>query len=200
MLTKIAIKVTNNLIENHIISKEDFELYSFGLKSSLIIAINIIVTLIIGFSLRMPIESLLILVVFIPLRSCAGGIHASNNTLCLFISALMIVSILIFTKWLLLYFTLNLTLMTVVGLVAAVITFILAPVQDANKPLNANEAQLFKKRTLKVLFAEISFLIIMLCFRIDTVVLVIALTLCIVCLSVCAGAVKNMIDRKFISN
>jgi accessory gene regulator B len=191
MFDKFALKITETLVENGVINDADSEVYVFGFKNGFVILFNIAITLTIGFILGMALESLLFLFVFIPLRSCAGGIHASNNTRCLILSAIAIVLLLIIANIILV--VVNVPMIVVTSAICVAVIYILAPVQDANKPLDDDEIKLYKKRTTKILCAEFGLLLILLPlgFRLATIVL--TLTLLFVCLSVCAGALKNKV-------
>jgi len=189
MFAKYAQKLTGNLIKNMVISESDAEVYRFGFEAGFAIIANVLVTLIVGFILGMPLESLLLLAVFIPLRSCAGGIHASNNIKCTVLSALAVFSSLIAAHIAVSY--LNAVVVLIAGVACSAIILALAPVQDANRPLDKAETRLLKQRTLKVLCAEITILILLLSFGLKAAALVLVCTLCLVCLSICVGALKN---------
>jgi len=189
MLEKYAIKITANLVENKVINEADSEVYSFGLKNGFIILLNLVITLLIGFILRMPLESLLFLLVFIPLRSCAGGIHASNNVRCMILSVIAVVLLLITANFIVAVMTAS--IIVAAATVCALVIYLLSPVQDANKPLDDEEIKLYRKRTLKVLCVEFGLLLILLFFGFNLAATVLTLTLLFVCFSLCAGALKN---------
>ena len=193
MLEKYAIKITANLVENKVINEADSEVYSFGLKNGFIILLNLVITLLIGFILRMPLESLLFLLVFIPLRSCAGGIHASNNVRCMILSVIAVVLLLITAN--LIVAIMSAPIIIAAASFCAFVIYGLSPVQDANKPLDDDEIKLYKKRTFKVLCVEFGLLLILLFFRLNLAATVLTLTLLFVCFSVCAGALKNKLKH-----
>ncbi|MCL2248944.1 MAG: accessory gene regulator B family protein [Oscillospiraceae bacterium] len=193
MFNKFALKITESLVENSVINEVDSEIYVFGFKNGFVILFNIAVTLTIGFILGMPLESLLFLFVFIPLRSCAGGIHASNNTRCLILSAIAVVLLLIAANMIMT--VVNIPMIVITAVVCVAVLYMLSPVQDANKPLDDDEIKLYKKRTTKILCAEFGLLLILSLFGFRLASIVLTLTLLFVCFSVCAGALKNKINN-----
>ena len=193
MFTKAATKLTALLVNNQIISEEDFEVYCFGFKAGFVILLNVLVTISIGFILWMPLESLLILLVFIPLRSCAGGIHTSNNIKCFFASTFFVFLVLIAARAVYGLFDMPVSILT--GFICSIIIFALAPVQDANKPLNNEDKRKLKRHTLRVLCILFGLLLVLFFLRFVIAVNVFVFTLFLVCLSVCTGALKNYIKH-----
>jgi len=189
MFSKSALKITDYLVQNRIISESDSEIYSFGFKAGFAMLANIAITLAIGVIMGMLLESLLMLAIFVPLRSCAGGVHASNNIKCLLLSVIAVFLVLIMAREASGFF--NDTLIFIIGVVCSIIIFILAPVQDANKPLNKDDCKVLKRRSLKALCIELSLFLMLLYLGFKTATIVFILTLSLTCLSVCIGALKN---------
>jgi accessory gene regulator B len=190
MFDKYASKITASLVENNVINEVESEIYSFGFKNCFVILTNIVIVLAIGFVTGMPLESLLFLFAFAPLRSCAGGIHTSSNLRCVILSAVTIFALLITAN--LIEGFMTALIMISASVVFAAVIYVLSPVQDANKPLDAAEVKLYKKRTKIVLCIEFCVLLIFLYFELNSAALILNLTLVLVCLSVCAGALKNL--------
>jgi len=193
MFNKTATRLTENLIKNQIISESDSEIYRFGFETGFVLLVNVAVTLSFGFILGMPIESIIVLLVLIPLRSCAGGIHASNNIKCIILSTFLFSIVLIASR-----FSQSITsiaMILVLGIACSIIILALAPVQDANKPIKKDEARTLKQRTLKVLLIEIAILSLLLFLGFNLAATVLAFTLFLVCISVSVGALRNYITR-----
>jgi len=193
MFTKAAKNLTDGLVRSHVIPESDFEVYCFGFEVGLAMAVNLLLSFIIGLLIGMPLESLLLLAVFIPLRSCAGGFHASSHFRCLWLSVLTVLAVLVSARLAANLFTPALTLL--LGGASATLIGMLAPVQDANRPLDKAEVHLFKRRTKIALCANLLVLILLLVFGFETSAMVSALTLLVVCLSLCAGAAKGLFLR-----
>jgi len=88
------------------------------------------------------------MVTFIPLRSYAEGFHASSHAKCFWLSTLAVTAILIVARLALNIYSAGLVMLS--GIICATIIAILAPVQDANKPLDDAENRIFKRRTRKI--------------------------------------------------
>lgn len=135
-------KITNLLVQSEIISAEEKELYEYGLHQGFILLANIFTTILLGWILNMTIESIIFLVAYIPLRSYAGGYHAKTPFRCYILSIVMISATLLVVRkpiW-------NLFSVISVSATTSTIIFLLAPVEDKNKPLQENERREFKKR------------------------------------------------------
>jgi len=193
MFAKGALKITERLVQNQIIPESDFEIYAFGFESGFAMVTNVIITAIIGFILGMPLESLLMLAVFIPLRSCAGGIHASNNMKCLVLSSISVFLVLVAARAAQDLFSVIFIL--AVAIACSAIIFALAPVQDANKPIGKDDARILKRRTIKVLCFEIGLFVVLLSFGLIVASLVMTFTLFLVCLSLGFGVLKNYVQK-----
>lgn len=86
MFKKTACKITQRLCEKDIISERDFDLYEYGFNMGITVLLNLISTIVIGVIAGKVFESIAFLVFYIPLRSYAGGYHASTPRRCNFIS------------------------------------------------------------------------------------------------------------------
>lgn len=91
------------LIRNNIILDDDIELYRFGIECFLLKVINFVSYFFIGFLIKMPIETLIIGLVVIPLRRSAGGYHAKTRVGCYAFSCTVLLSMLCMCKILSVY-------------------------------------------------------------------------------------------------
>lgn len=150
MFRKAAYKITQNLCKENIIPKDDFELYEYGFNMGITILFNIISTVIIGVIIGRVFESIAFLVFYIPLRSYAGGYHASTPWRCYFISIIMLAIVLSGMKYLILADWIYYVILAA----SAMIIFILSPVEDKNKSLDVEEFCVFRKRAIAILIIE----------------------------------------------
>lgn len=188
MFIKGANRLTNSLVNNGVISESDFELYSFGFEMGFAIVANILTTLVIGLCFRMPLESLVFLAAFIPLRSYIGGFHAANHLRCYILSNIAVIAVLASAHFVTSIY--NDAFIITTGLVCLVIIFFLAPVQDANRPLEDIEFYVFRRRARIILCAEALLAAILFLVDAKTTVSVLLCTFALACISVCAGAIK----------
>lgn len=147
MILLISNRITDILIKNDIIFSKDKELYVFGIEQGSIMLLNIITTIIVGFALGMAWQGIVVLIVYIQLRIYAGGFHAKTQLKCYLFSigltsaALLGIKMVPWTGFICLMVT----------IVASGIIFLLAPIEDSNKPLDQMELGIYKRRTRFIL-------------------------------------------------
>lgn len=154
-------KVLNQFLQKQIyygnIKEEEQSIYLFGLKQIIIYIINVMTTILIGIVMGRVLEALLILILFIPLRTSAGGYHANHRSSCFIFSSLLIIGMLWWVK----VFNWSKISMLLIGIVCGGIIWILSPVEDANKPLCELECRVYRKRTRIILLGEIVLMLIL---------------------------------------
>lgn len=126
---------------------ENKELYAFGLRQGGFMLLNAAATLAIGLALEMVWQSILFSLAYIPLRTFAGGYHAKTPLRCFILSNIMVVTALLgirLVQW-------NSFICAIIGMCAGLIVFLLAPVEDRNKPLDQKEQSVYKKRARIIL-------------------------------------------------
>lgn len=151
MFEKSAEKIASRLLKNKVILKEDKEIYVYGFKSGFTLLLNLLTAFIVGFVFGMILQSIVFMISYIPLRSYAGGFHASTPWRCYGISLFIIAAVLSWLK-----FVPFLSIGCIVAIIiGSVLCFVLAPVEDKNKPLDEKEQRVFKKRAYLILIIEI---------------------------------------------
>lgn len=131
------------MIAAKIIIAEDKDLYVYGLQQGMLIAMNTLTVLAIGFYLNMAWQSMVFYLAFVPLRSYSGGYHAKTPLSCYIFSVVMIVAALLGIKlipW-------NSFICYIVTICAGGVILLLSPVEDSNKPLDQVEIAVYRKRT-----------------------------------------------------
>jgi accessory gene regulator B len=135
-------KTVNSLVESNVIVEDDKEIVEYGIEQGLLILLNILTTVTIGFVFDMVLESLIYLVAFIPLRSYVGGYHARTKINC-YISSVVIISIVLasikYVNW-------STSTAIILTILSGIIIFICAPRADVNKPFDEIELIVFRKR------------------------------------------------------
>lgn len=145
------------LINRNIIKEEDKEIYSYGFNQILFIMLNFITILIIGILFNMLFETIIFIITYIPIRIYAGGYHARTQTKCYILSVFMLISALYIIKLQLISNILTIILLSVIS---SIIILYLAPIEDINKPLDKEEIEIYKKRTIKNLIILLILLMI----------------------------------------
>ena len=140
-------KIVDALCKSGLVTSDDKEIYQFGVETALLKCIHISTMLLIGLSCGLFLETLLYLVFYLTLRIYAGGYHAKTKFGCYAISWLMIISVVLLTK----YFPFQTYLMSWTFIPFFFAIFFLAPVSNKNKPLDSLEKQYYGKTVRKLL-------------------------------------------------
>lgn len=135
-MEKLSQKVARSLVENGNIRKEHEAVYQYALQSVLILGINVLLSLLIGILLDRVGYCVLFLCAMIPLRSNAGGFHASNLAVCYILSFTSLVTTLLLVDKDDLYWVI---LLAAAAVVSAILIFIYAPLDTKNRRLDDDE-------------------------------------------------------------
>ncbi|QAT50322.1 hypothetical protein EQM14_11435 [Caproiciproducens sp. NJN-50] len=146
-------KIVDALCKSGLVTSDDKEIYQFGVETALLKCIHISTMLLIGLSCGLFLETLLYLVFYLTLRIYAGGYHAKTKFGCYAISWLMIISVVLLTK----YFPFQTYLMSWTFIPFFFAIFFLAPVSNKNKPLDSLEKQYYGKTVRKLLAVVLAF-------------------------------------------
>jgi accessory gene regulator B len=139
------------MVKNGIVNPENQELCRYGIQQIFMILLNVAVTLAIALLMNMLLESVLFMAAYIPLRRYAGGYHARTPLRCCVFSGGMTAIVLLAIRFI--EFSVVACLAMLVG--AALTIVLLAPVADANKPLDKVERKVYRRRTLIILSVEL---------------------------------------------
>lgn len=90
----------NSLVQEGIVSREDEELYSYGLRQSWLFLMNISTALVIGWLMDALTACILFMVCYVPLRRMAGGYHARTPFRCYLLGIVLVTAALAAIKWL----------------------------------------------------------------------------------------------------
>lgn len=151
MLAKLSECITQSLIDNQIIESEERELYRYGIQEGLTIVLNLVTTLLIGLLCDMIWQSIVFTVAYIPLRSFAGGYHAKTTIGCYIFSIVLITAVLLTMKLL----PISSFVCCIMLLCSGVCIFVLAPVENHNKPLDDVELTVYGQRSRWITVLEI---------------------------------------------
>ena len=187
----ITERVVTILQGNGIIEEEDRDLYSYGLQQGFIIIWNIFTTVTIGIIFGQVWESILFMLTYFPLRSSAGGYHARTPLRCYLLSIIMIIAVLISMRlpiW-------NSVISFMSVIVSSVVILLLAPVEDSNKPLDATESVVFKKRTKAVLYVLVGMVLFFQFVKLPDASYCITLALIALSIMLVLGKFKNLGER-----
>ncbi len=143
MMERLAERITSRLISSQIIQSEDIEMYQFGVVHLLYQAFFCGFALVAGFLLKVLPETVLFLLAFFSLRPYAGGWHASTRGKCTLISygiaAIALLAFRLMPEAALLPVTIG------QALIGAVVIWGWAPMENPNKPLDAEEIAHYRR-------------------------------------------------------
>lgn len=150
MFEKASEAVTRKLQENNTIDEEQYEICRYGLQQGFTVILNVVTTLIIGMIMRGLLYAVVFTILYIPLRSNAGGYHAKTAIRCYLYSILLMIAVLLAIK----YLPIPSFICIIIFAISITVICILAPIEDANKPLDEIEVKVYHKRTLIILAIE----------------------------------------------
>ena len=180
-------KYTAKLVVNKIVESEDKDLYVYGMRQGLLIIVNIVTTIVIGFIFGMVWQSIVFMLAYIPLRSYVGGFHAKTPQMCYIYSIALTMAVLLvikFVPW-------SSFIVLGIAMVAGAIIIILAPVEDSNKRLDKKETAIYRKWTRIVLVFELCIGVLLLLLDFENVSTCIVISLLASSLMLVIGKIKN---------
>lgn len=188
MLDSFTNLIIESFIKRNIIDKKERDLYSYGLKEGIILLTNILTAALVGILYGMLWQALLYLIVYIPLRSYAGGYHASTQLKCYLLSTLLIMGVLLGIRYIHwnYFITLGLTL------VSGILIFLLAPVEDNNKKLDEIEFLVYRKRARLIYIFELSLLLLVILMKLNQAAACIAVSHLTLAIMLIIGHIKNL--------
>lgn len=133
MIERISIAIIEYLLKKQVISEDEKEYYRYGVEITISSILNVILILLIGVIFKSITESLVFLILFVPLRQFTGGYHADTYLMCntLFCGLYLLVLLLYKSTYLLVT-----TYMSVlITFISVSIFIIMCPIEHINKPI-----------------------------------------------------------------
>ncbi|MEE7582276.1 MAG: accessory gene regulator B family protein [Oscillospiraceae bacterium] len=187
MFNAISTKITDILIKHDCISKENSELYSYGFRQLFMMLLNISITLLLGIIFNKVLQSILFSIIYIPIRSFAGGYHAKTPLRCTTFSTLMIFLVLLILK----FIVLPIYVVVLLWLISIGTIISLSPVESRNKPLDTIEKSVYKKRTIFLLMLDSVIIIVFMMFSLNQLYTCVVLSLVSLSVMLLLGSFNN---------
>lgn len=187
LFDRMSAFITDTLIEGKIIKMEERNLYLYCFGTLIEMTANLITTLIIGTLLGKIVAALFFMLVFIPLRSTAGGYHCETACKCYLLSMAVYLAVILTYDFVLVVPSYVFALVCVFDLTAIII---LSPIVSPNKPFTAKEK--IKNRRISIALSLIyitAILVMMNCKIVYAFVILESLTAAVV--SMIAGFIKH---------
>lgn len=154
MTEKVVDTFIRYQIKRGMILDEDVSVYRYGYMLLLETAVNIILSVGIGFVMNDVLSVLIFLLSFMTLRSYAGGYHANRTWKCMLLSNFCVFITLLLGS---ITNSLNCTgILLVLDAFASISIYLLAPVSSENKILSSNERKVYKKVVFYILIFQLA--------------------------------------------
>lgn len=183
MFYRLSCKITGYMTDNKIIISDDEAICQYGIQQLLTMLVNLICTIILGVLYERLFESILIVALYIPLRSYAGGFHAKTSFRCFVYSLVMMFLLLSVIK----FFKLGNTICFIICIMSGIIIFLVSPVPDKNKPLEKIEYKVFKRRSRQILAIEVLLFVVSILTKWNTIAECVSLSLGLVAVMLVMG-------------
>lgn len=139
--------LTNYIVKKRAISKEDYEIYHYGLQTGLEMLICMAVCFFMAVQMGMMVQCMIFFLVFFSLRSFLGGLHMNSFMACFFLSCTVLYLTLLLVK----YCPLS-SRMAVLVLACETVTVCFSkPVENSNRPVSEREKKEFLDKIYKIL-------------------------------------------------
>ncbi len=146
MITYISKKLTDLLCSKSIIDADKAEIYQYGYEVFISGILGFIIATVIGLVSGNFIESLIFLAFFVPLRQLCGGYHADGYLKCNIVFTSIFILILLGACFIPKSFTIYIAIFCTIS--TLITMYILAPIENTNKPLDDEQIRLNRKKCL----------------------------------------------------
>lgn len=195
MITKMSSYVTEVLIEGNVIKEEERNLYLYCVEGLVETLGNLLLTIVLGIIFGKLIDTILFLLIFIPLRTLAGGYHAKSGNVCFILSIFLFLGVILTADYFQVFFESIWSAKHFV--LSSLCVLLIAPVDCKNKRAGSEK----KKKLRKQIFSFTSLISVVYlcmfwagkwqyCFVISNCMLVIALLLIF-------GYLENMCEERY---
>lgn len=159
MIKSMARRIGGTFVERAIIGEEDIGVYTHGLELMISEFISSTLVIVIGMLMGRTGEAVLYLITFTCIRVYAGGYHAGSYKNCITIFCVCAYVVFLLTGWM---HQMKIPgLAVILLLIADIIIFLLAPVEDCHKRLDGQERRRYRSVSRKeVLISSILFLVV----------------------------------------
>lgn len=189
MMERIAKRLTAYIIGKGIVAESEEKIYLYGFQMGLELISNLIVSILIAMKMDMLPQAAIFFIVFIPIRSYAGGFHFEKYLHCFILSVVTYVGVLELSQ-----------ILTIVGkihVVADVVLLILVrylfPVQNVRRMIDEDEKRYFSKKLKRILVTDFVLITVLLVLKKENLLAVVSLTLVLIVVSMIAGKIKYFI-------
>ena len=153
-MERISKKLTNWMIAKEVITRDDEEVYEYGVFQVLSNMLDTVSILVLAVIFQKVLVVCCYIVCFSLLRKYAGGYHAKSVKGCY----LMTVGSTALMLWVISFCKIPTAVILAFWMLSGVFVFLFAPVQNRNKRLDEVERVVYRKKALVILMLESIFL------------------------------------------
>lgn len=198
MIYKFSEALANKLLTKESITKDEVELYAYGIFMLLSHSMYLVLALILGLLTKCLLESIIFYFAFQCIRRFAGGYHASTELRCTVITSFSIgacIGLINLSK----AYNFSVILL-ILALVCAIIVLVLSPLDTPEKPLSKKEYKYFR-RIARIICICISVgIILSYCFKLNFIFAPLCMSLIFEGALITAGQINRFHCKKASSN
>ncbi len=173
-------------------SNNNKRIIEFGLEMLKTIIIGFFVSLMIGIITGTVIETVIFLLLLIPLRQYSGGFHLRSRWACAIVSTMILISIALLIKFIIIPDMIQ----VLIFLACASVIIVSAPVENENNPLEEDVRHRFRLKALVILGVEcIAFLILFL-LKLNKYSQLSVMAIALTALLLIAGMISNRLSKQ----
>lgn len=192
MIHEISELLSNKISNiNNVIDNDKREIITYGLEGILATLISVLSALFIACVCKRVLECIAFLAAFMPLRSYSGGFHASNHARCILI---LIGTVMVEMFILHVYDKPYVAICCIVIILSLAMITLLAPIEDINHPLSANQKRDNKRRCIKIEIVSICVVAFLVYFKLSNILLGYSYGILVTAISVVVATVANKIN------
>ncbi len=140
MIHRLSEIITDFLISREVIEQEEADIYVYGYETLISGVIDFALVIAIGCLTGLPLNALVFFAMFVTVRLYSGGYHAETYVKCKLTMVLLLLAVLGISM-----IKLPLSAVCLLLLVLLITVWFHAPVENANKPLDALEKKKYRR-------------------------------------------------------
>lgn len=152
MIAQLADMMVSSQLKNKRISEADKAIYRYGYILIMEMMVNILISVLIGVLFHVLAEVIWFLMIFVPLRSYAGGYHMNRAWKCIIATNVMIAGITLTAVYII--HTVPVFPWLVAEALSCAAICVLAPVDTKAKPLDDGEKKVYRRKTWLICAVE----------------------------------------------
>ncbi len=161
VIAEFSRKVSEMLVHKGIVQQEDAALYKYGIESGLIVAGNLLASVIFGIITGRLGVVLVFLLFYSALRSFSGGVHCKSKAGCFCLSMAILLIPVYSCEWVL--GIVSNPMLIMIGIIAVVVILVLSPVESINKPLDDEERKFYRRVSHCIAALQVCVLVFLYC-------------------------------------